>query len=201
MRRIFLWTAVVVSLVAGAVIVFVRGTGISVHREPSTLERQVAKRAWRFLVPLPVRNAPNPVATSPEVIKAGLEHFADHCAMCHANNGSGDTLVGRRVYPPSPDLRAASTQGLTDGELFYAIEQGIPFTAMPGWANGTREGEIESWQLVHFIRHLPAITADELGQMERLNPRSAAAEGRDREIDDFLSGKTGAGKKVEHRHK
>jgi hypothetical protein len=39
--------------------------------------------------------------------------------------------IGRRVYPPVPDMREAPTQGLTDGELFYAIEQGIPWTAMP----------------------------------------------------------------------
>jgi mono/diheme cytochrome c family protein len=201
MRRIVLWSAVLVTVVVSGLIVFVRGSGISVYRDPPALERQVAKRAWRFLVPQAAREAVNPAPDSPEVIKGGLEHFADHCAICHANNGTGDTVIGRRVYPPAPDFRESGTQSLTDGELFYAIEQGIPFTAMPGWANGTREGELESWHLVKFIRHLPALTADEIGQMERLNPRSPATDERDREIDDFLRGKSSAPKKMEHRHK
>src|SRR5579864_5842354 len=39
------------------------------------------------------------------------------------------------------DLRASRTQGFTDGELFYAIEPGIPWTGMPAWTSGTDEGE------------------------------------------------------------
>jgi mono/diheme cytochrome c family protein len=201
MRRILLGSAVLITFVVSGLMVFVRGTGISVHRNPPALERQVAKRAWRFMIPVDVRHAVNPAANSPEVIKGGLEHFADHCAICHANNGGGDSTIGRRVYPRAPDLRESGTQTLTDGELFYAIEQGIPFTAMPGWTNGTREGELESWQLVRFIRHLPAITAEEIAHMESLNPKSPATEARDREIDEFLNGKSGPGKKMEHRHK
>jgi hypothetical protein len=85
-------------------------------------------------------------------------------------------------------LRARPTQALTDGELFYAIEQGIPWTAMPGWTTGTTDGERESWALVHFIRHLPSITSDELLEMERLNPRPPVNEDRERAIDDFLNG-------------
>jgi hypothetical protein len=95
--------------------------------------------------------------------------------------------MGQRVYPQTPDLRSARTQGLTDGELFYAIEQGIPWTAMPGWTTGTSEGEQESWALVRFMRHLPAITPDELKEMERLNPKPPPNPEHEREIEDFLT--------------
>jgi mono/diheme cytochrome c family protein len=107
-----------------------------------------------------------------------MAHFADHCATCHANDGSGDTTLGRNMYPPAPDLRAAGTQRLTDGELFYAIESGIPWTGMPAWGNGTDEGRHESWKLVRFIRHLPRLTADEIRRMEQLNPRSPSSDTR-----------------------
>ena len=86
-------------------------------------------------------------------------------------------MIGRRIFPPSPDMRAASTQSLTDGELFYAIEHGIPWTGMPAWETGTPEGEQDSWKLVRFIRHLPSLTPAELTQMEKLNPKSPAAPG------------------------
>ena len=189
MRRLAVLLAALLIVVVGLVILK-RGSGISaVHGEPWPLEAQAAKAGWRFLIPPSVRGASNPVVLTPAVMKEAREHWADHCALCHDNNGSGATPIGRRVYPRAPDLREGSTQRLTDGELFYAIEQGIPLTAMPGWATGTKEGEQESWALVHFIRHLPSITPDEVREMERLNPKAPPNEERERDIDDFLKGK------------
>ena len=86
-------------------------------------------------------------------------------------------------------MRAERTQRLTDGELFYAIEEGIPFTGMPSWKTGTEQGERASWELVRFIRHLPKLTDDELKAMEALNPRSPLAERQKHEFDDFLKGR------------
>lgn len=200
MRRLVLWSTGIVLL--GAIVLFgvVRGSGISAKRAPWPLEERVAKSAWRFLVPRDVRDATNPVTGTPESLREGLEHFADHCAVCHGNDGSGDTPIGRRTFPPAPDMREARTQNLTDGELFYAIDHGIPWTAMPAWESGTPEGERESWTLVTFIRHLSALTPAELTDMEKLNPKSAAEQARDREIEGFLRGADPT-KKGERVHK
>jgi mono/diheme cytochrome c family protein len=188
MRRWLIWPSV--AMAAAAVMVAAsRGLGVSaVDHRPLPLEATVARRAWRHLVPARVRDMANPAPTSPADLKGAREHWADHCAVCHANDGSGDTMVGRRVYPPVPDMRADATQHLTDGELFYAIEQGIPWTAMPGWRTRTAEGEQESWALVRFIRHLPQVTEEELQEMERLNPKAPPNEQREQEIEDFLNG-------------
>ena len=146
MRRRLVWIAglAIVVLVAA---VSVRGSGISSRRNSFPGEERLARTAWRYLVPSDVRSAANPVPDTPETRQGGLEHFADHCAACHANNGSGETAIGRNVYPPVRDLRGPRSQDLTDGELFYAIEQGIPWTAMPAWGNGTPGGVRGSWEL------------------------------------------------------
>ena len=202
MRRVLFWGTVFVVLVVLAALFFVRGSGISTRRTPFIGEERLARAGWRFLVPRDVRDAVNPVADTPEVRRVALEHFADHCAICHANNGSGDTIIGRRTYPAAPDMRARRTQDLTDGELFYAIEQGIPWTAMPGWSTGTPEGERDSWVLVRFIRRLRDLTPAELEEMEKLNPKSPAEIERDREIDEFLRGTASpVPKKGGHVHK
>lgn len=145
--------------------------------------------ARRWATPTAIRQQANPVAATDDVVKAGLEHWADHCATCHANDGSGDTSMGRSLYPPAPDMRAPRTQSMTDGELFYVIERGIPFTGMPAWGTGTADGETSSWALVRFIRHLPVLSAQEIAAMETLNPKSAADGARQHDIDEFLSGK------------
>ena len=204
MRRLILWGVALVFVGVVVAVVFVRGSGISAMREPWPLEERVARAGWRFMIPRETRDAANPVPSTAEVIADGLEHFADHCAVCHGNDGSGDTAIGRRIFPRAPDMRAAGTQGLTDGEVFYAIERGIPWTAMPAWGTGTPEDAEESWKLVRFIRHLPALTPQELTSMEKLNPKSAGELARDREIDEFLKG-SGPGvappKKGGHVHK
>jgi mono/diheme cytochrome c family protein len=202
MRRFILWGVGLVFVGLILAVVFVRGSGVTAAREPWPLEERVAKAGWRFLIPRDIRDASNPAPATPEVITEGLEHFADHCAVCHGNDGSGDTTIGRRTFPRAPDMRAQRTQSLTDGELFYAIERGIPWTAMPAWETGTPEGAEESWHLVRFIRHLPALTVEELTAMEKLNPKSAAELNRDRDIDEFLKGSGPATpKKGGHVHK
>ena len=133
MCRFFWVSAVLLGAAVLGAVVFVRGAGISASRDPFPGEERIARAAWRFMVPRDMRTAASPVPNTPEVLRRGLEHWADHCAICHGNDGSATSSIGPRTYPPSPDMRLPRTQSLTDGELFYAIEQGIPWTAMPGW--------------------------------------------------------------------
>jgi mono/diheme cytochrome c family protein len=142
----------------------------------------------RLATPEAVRGRTNPVELTDEARAEGLSHFADHCAGCHANDGSGATEMGRSFYPPAPDMRLPRTQELSDGELFAIIENGIRFTGMPAWGTGTAEGEHASWALVHFIRRLPSLTDEEIAQMEALNPRTAEEWRQEEEARRFLAG-------------
>lgn len=103
------------------------------------------------------------------MLKQSRAHFAGHCAICHVNDGSGKTPIGKNVYPKAPDLRLSDTQSLSDGELFWVIHNGIRFTAMPAWGDSPPENDQDSWLLVHFIRHLPQITQEELDEMKSLD--------------------------------
>jgi hypothetical protein len=96
--------------------------------------------------------------------------------------------MGRGLYPTSPDMRLAATQNLENHELFYIIENGVRLTGMPAWGTGKKAGEEESWRLVRFIRHLPRITAEEIEQMERLNPKSPEKIREEIEEEKFLGG-------------
>ena len=167
--------------------------GLSAHDDPSRVEELLARAMRRWATPSAMRNRPNPVQPTQQVIEEALEHYADHCATCHANDGSGDTAIGRGLYPKAPDMRAGNTQSLTDGELFSIIEHGIRLTGMPAWGNGTPEGERDSWGLVHFIRRLPKLTPEDIERMEALNPKSPAEFKEQEEIRRFLEGESTAG--------
>ena len=157
----------VIALVAG--LWLIRG-GISAKATPGEFETTLARRARTLAIPRSARDVRNPVPLTPQVLAEGREHFADHCAICHGNDGSGDTEVGRGLYPRAPDMRQPATQSLPDGELFYIIENGVRLTGMPAWAS--HEGTDENWHLVHFIRHLPKLTPAALEAMKTLNPKA-----------------------------
>jgi mono/diheme cytochrome c family protein len=162
--------------------------GFSAHDEPTAIEAFIAGRMRSWSVPAELQRATNPVPLTPQVLSDALAHFADHCTICHGNDGKGKTLIGQRVYPRAPDLTLARTQSMSDGELFAIIENGVRLTAMPGFGDGSAASRNGSWTLVHFIRHLPKITTEELGAMEKLNPKSPA-EWKEMEAEEsFLKG-------------
>ena len=179
---------VALSVIGGVIAYSIVSRGLSAHDQPSRAEELLARVMRRWATPDSLRTRTNPVQPTEEVQAEALAHFADHCATCHANDGSGDTAIGRGLYPRAPDMRAAQTQSLTDGELLSIIEHGIRLTGMPGWGTGTAESERESWGLVHFIRRLPKLTPDEIARMEALNPKTAAQWREEEEARRFLQG-------------
>lgn len=190
MRGVVRWLLlvfVVVGLVTGALAYTVASRGLSTRVQPGWLEERTALAMRRLATPSSTRDRRNPVGGTPAVIEDGLAHFADHCASCHGNDGSG-TDLGKSFYPPVPDMRAARTQDLTDGELFSIIENGIRLTGMPAWGNGTPEGEASSWALVHFIRRLPKLPPADVARMQELNPKSPAEFREEEEARRFLAG-------------
>ena len=198
--RAFLWLIALAAVVAGAIAYSVIRRGLSAHDEPSRAEEIVAGAMRQWATPHAVRDRTNPLQPTAEVLDQALAHFADHCATCHANNGSGDTSIGRGLYPRAPDMRRGATQSLTDGELFSIIEHGIRLTGMPAWGNGTPEGERESWALVHFVRRLPKLTDDEIERMEALNPKTAEQWREEEEARRFLSGESAKPGTAPHKH-
>jgi mono/diheme cytochrome c family protein len=178
----------VAALACGAVAWSVVRRGVSARDEPTAVERVVARRLRHLAVPRHQRDAVNPVPSSEKALASARAHFADHCASCHGNDGKGRTKLGQGLYPKAPDMTGPGTQGLADGELFSIIENGVRLTGMPAWGAPGPEDDRETWELVHFIRHLPRLTADEIAQMEDLNPKSRAAFEEEEQIRKFLAG-------------
>lgn len=175
-------------------------TGFSAKTEPQAIEIFLARQIRHLAIPIEQRNTPNPVALSPDLLQEGLAHFADHCAGCHANDGSDQTPIGKNVYPKAPDLRLPDTQSMSDGELFWVIHNGIRFTAMPAWGEGDPAQDLDSWKLVHFLRHLPQLTTEELDQMKALNPKTKKDLEEEAAFDQFLQGNDSAAIQPESGH-
>ena len=169
----------IVSLILFALAVAAAGYGLILVRHgfsalatPSAIEELAATTARKLAVPSAYRQLHNPIVPSTESIRGGMEHFAFHCAPCHSNDGSGQTVYGKGLYPKPPDFRAAGTQNKSDGELYYTIQNGVRLSGMPAF--GEAHTPEKTWRLVLFIRHLPQITPENLNEMKALNPKRQA---------------------------
>jgi mono/diheme cytochrome c family protein len=189
MKRAVIWILLLAAVLSVVGAEYLRHTGLSARGRPGSVETFLAGKARSFAIPDAARAARNPAASNAQVLTEALQHYADHCALCHANDGSGDTLIGRGLYPPPPDLRRAATQDLTDGEIYWVIHNGIRFTGMPAFGE-EKPGVVDkdSWKLVHFIRHLPKISDEELQTLKRFNPKSQADLDEEEQIRKFLAG-------------
>lgn len=187
MRKAFVILALtVICALAAVAYLKMSSNGFSARARPTILEREVAELARDFAVPASAKKMKNPIPASAEVLADARAHFADHCAVCHGNDGRGKTMFGAGLYPKPPDLRAEDTQSMSDGELFFVIENGIRMSGMPAF--GGEHSANASWKLVDFIRHLPQLSAQEELDMERLNPKSPDEVREAIEEEQFLNG-------------
>lgn len=159
-------------IVIGVVLALILRRGLSARAEPTLIETAIARGVRHLATPSSMHDARNPVPLSSGVLAEARAHWADHCATCHANDGSGNTEIGRGLYPKTPDMRQPRTQELTDGELFSIIKNGVRLTGMPAWGDPAGHDDADNWKLVHFIRHLPKVTPEEVAEMEKLNPKT-----------------------------
>ena len=119
------------------------------------LDRAVARRAPKVS---------NPLAPSKEVLSGGLEHFGEMCVTCHGAPGVEPSEIGVGLNPPAPDLTLAKVQARSDGELFWFVSNGIRMSGMPAFGPTHKQDEL--WQIVAFLRHLPALTPEEEKQLQ-----------------------------------
>ena len=139
--------------------------GFRATSEPTLLETVVARGVRNVAIPVRARGETNPVKITPENLREARDVFLARCATCHGTDADGRTAVGRNLYPRATDLRSARTQGLTDGELHYIIENGVQLTGMPAWGSAHQELGDASWKLVLYIRGLRANTPAERVQL------------------------------------
>lgn len=204
MRRLSWFLGGALSLLAVQVLIagiaLTRARGLSAREDPTSIERWIARRARDAALPAGAKDRTNPIRKTLDVLADARAHWADHCASCHANDGSGENTMGKHMYPPAPDMRKSGTQDLSDGELFYIIQNGIRITGMPGWGSGSSHDEADSWKLVHFIRHLPDLTVEERKQMAKLNPKSPDEWKEEQEEENFLKGEGTNEPQQQHHH-
>jgi len=163
------WKAVLRALLAVLVVGAIGGAllirrGFRATATPPVWEAALARSVRNLAIPGQERSRKNPLTATPDAPQQGRDLFLTECAPCHGIDGSGKTSLGSNLYPRVPDLRTSGTQKLTDGEIYYIIENGVQLTGMPAWGNEHRGSPDSSWKLVLFVRSLGPLTKEEQSQ-------------------------------------
>ena len=107
-------------------------------------------------------------------------------------------MYGKTLYPRPPDMRRKGTQEMSDGELYFTIQNGIMLSGMPAFG-APGDNDQDSWKLVAFIRHLPSLSQSEESEMGKMNPKSPDELEEEKEEENFLQGSP-ADSKPSHPH-
>jgi mono/diheme cytochrome c family protein len=101
------------------------------------------------------KNMKNPVASSPESIKAGQGLFQKNCRFCHNADAKGNGPMAPEGTHPSNLTDEKWDRGSTDGEIFLVIRDGAgPKFEMKGFKSKMSETDI--WNVVNYLRSLQA---------------------------------------------
>lgn len=95
----------------------------------------------------------------------GLVYYTAICIHCHGGPGAPREEWAQNMLPKPPELWQADSQELSDGELFYIINNGIRMTGMPAF--GPTHSEKDIWNMVAIVRQLDKLTAVQQEQLQK----------------------------------
>src|SRR5665213_2337068 len=96
--------------------------------------------------------APNPVKATAEGLAKAKGLYQIDCAMCHGDNGNGQTDLAKSMGLSIPDFTNGKVMSATtDGDLFDIIRNGKD--KMPPEAAG-RANDTTVWNLILYIRKM-----------------------------------------------
>jgi mono/diheme cytochrome c family protein len=168
---------VVAAAVVGGLLFFLLFPLALKHRTSWPLEDAIGTNRVLAAVPADYKRMDNPLSPDEQTLSAGRTVYLGNCAVCHGAGGTGDTDIGRNMYPPAADLTSRRVIDMNDGEIAWIVKFGLSFVGMPAF--GTVLEDRQVWQAVSFIRSLEpggaaaAVPAASTGQP------SALARGRE----------------------
>jgi mono/diheme cytochrome c family protein len=102
--------------------------------------------------PASAKKLRNPLKASNATIAAGRALYNKHCAVCHGRDGKSKTNIAAAMKIKPTDLTAKEMHGITDGDIYWVVTNGIKHSGMPAFK--TKMKDNERWQTTLYVKHL-----------------------------------------------
>ena len=103
-------------------------------------------------VPDDAKKLKSPIAVSGETVSAGKKLYERHCAVCHGDDGKGNTDMAESLPKRPADLTRKEMTSVSEGEVFWIVTNGLTKSGMPSFQKKLNDNE--RWQIVAFARTL-----------------------------------------------
>ncbi|MEW6034151.1 MAG: c-type cytochrome [Chloroflexota bacterium] len=100
--------------------------------------------------PLGYLSRQNPIPFDETSVAAGRLVYSSFCVDCHGSGGKGDGPKAGGLHTRPIDLTQPYMDAISDGEMFWAIDQGL--AGMPSF--GTVLSDDLKWDVINYIRSL-----------------------------------------------
>ena len=161
--------AILVALIGGYLVLRSGFIPANADAQPGQLETWAANTSLDATLAREAPTIPNPVALTDENLIAGVDLYAQHCAICHgtAKGEASASPVAQGEYPPPPQLATDGVEDDLEGFSFLKIKHGIRWTGMPSWESTLTDEQI--WTLALFLKHMDKLpsAADQAWQKVR----------------------------------
>jgi mono/diheme cytochrome c family protein len=135
---------IIASIIAGALLVIWTSNFI-----PTASAQEKRHHAH---APASAKQLKNPLTVTDKNIASGRALFNQHCASCHGTDGRAQTEMAAEMKVKPADLTSNVVHGLTPGEIYWVVTNGIKASEMPAFH--TKMNEQERWQTVLYVQHL-----------------------------------------------
>lgn len=166
--------AAVLALAAGVLLVQLGVYDISATRQHTAPVYKLLDHAMRRSIKARAGGAAVPPLDSRERVLAGAAHYQRHCLQCHGAPGVSPHPLAFGLTPAPANLLAAGRHW-APAEIFWVVKHGIKMTGMPAWAIRLSDDEI--WDVVAFVRAMPALAPREYALMAAALPQSEETPG------------------------
>jgi mono/diheme cytochrome c family protein len=106
-------------------------------------------------------------------VRNGFRIYREKCVQCHGAPGVApdDLAFGLK---PAPANLVATAREWKAPEIYWVIRNGVKMSGMPGWAYRLSDREI--WDVVAFVRRLPALSPRNYAEWDAEPPTAPAAQ-------------------------
>ena len=152
-------TVVAVGLIGGYVVLRSGLVPANADAQPGSLETWAAKTSLRATLAREAPKGPDPIAATDDNLIAGVELYAQHCAICHgtATGNQSASPIAKGEYPRPPQLATDGVEDDPEGVSVWKITHGIRWTGMPSWKGSLTDQQI--WTLALFLKHMNKLPA------------------------------------------
>lgn len=173
MKRV-VWTLLLATLaslalvaLALAALIYTGAYNVSAAQREPALLRWALISARESSVERRARDVQVPALEGEARIERGFRSYREMCVICHGRPGGERSPLAKGLNPQAPDL-SRPEHDMSAAELFWVMKNGIRMTGMPAW--GLTHSDAELWDLVAFVKALPAMSPAQYGALDRRLP-------------------------------